>query len=521
MKKQILAIILVIVTVIGIIPLSSMSVCADSEIPEFNVNDAEIYIDSAEDFIEFGKKIGGGNTFEGKIIKIENDIDFRKVTDGSYYDWKSIIGSNKQFSGIIDGNNHIISGLSFQNTTTNGINGILAGSMVGTGEVYEEYDGASAGIFNLSIIDSVMISNSKLNGGLLGGVESGKKVVIKNIYADIDITIKDITTGGILGYNRNFDTTIDNCVFAGDITVNARLSENAGIAGIVGHNGNGNNDVAKLTLKNSSFYGNIIYSSTKTFDGFAALVGINGKDNNTNTSAILIDKCISTYDFDISATKSNWGVCVGTSLNGTVPTVTNVLSTYQGAPSAPDADKYTYVAPSELQGIDAQIPANSEFVTVPNGNPLPIGVVNLVRKINLSDAENTLPTLFYGQQSTTLTIDTKSTLRIIGGMNGELTDYNALGMEITMITENGKKWTNRKSDNTLPVITTVYDSVYGGGEEYHADTCDYLFVACVGGIKANVGELRFVVKTFHDKNNTRVYDDVYVITYDTTITVTE
>ena len=51
MKKQILAIILVIVTIIGIIPLSSMSVCANSEIPEFNVNDAEIYIDSAEDFI--------------------------------------------------------------------------------------------------------------------------------------------------------------------------------------------------------------------------------------------------------------------------------------------------------------------------------------------------------------------------------------------------------------------------------------------------------------------------------------
>ena len=145
----------------------------------------------------------------------------------------------------------------------------------------------------------------------------------------------------------------------------------------------------------------------------------------------------------------------------------------------------------------------------------------ILSKIYLSDTENTLPTLFYGQQSTVLMADTKSTLRIIGGMNGEVTDFDALGMEITMITENGKKWTNRKSDNTLPVITTVYDSVYGGGEEYHADTCDYLFVACVGGIKANVGELRFVVKTFHDKNNTRVYDDVYVITYDTTITVTE
>ena len=80
MKKQILAIILVIVTVIGIIPLSSMSVCADSEIPEFNVNDAEIYIDSAEDFIEFGKKIGGGNTFEGKTYDIGNRFEWLKTS---------------------------------------------------------------------------------------------------------------------------------------------------------------------------------------------------------------------------------------------------------------------------------------------------------------------------------------------------------------------------------------------------------------------------------------------------------
>lgn len=512
MKKQILAIILVIVTVIGIIPLSSMSVYADSEIPEFNENDAEIYIDSAEDFIEFGKKIGERNTFEGKIIHIVNDIDLRNSNDGSMFDWKEIIGLNRTFSGIIDGHNHIVKGLLFENKTETGVNGLLCGNIKGTKTINNVYN-TSAGVFNLAIIDSEIISDAKYNGALFGNISNGENVVIKNVYVDADITANDITVGGIIGNNSNSNSVIENCVFAGDININNKLSGLLYAGGIVGHN---SSDTANLLIKNSALYGNINYVGTNDISGIGGFVGVNGK--NTNASRVQVEKCISTFDFNIGAKKNDWGVCVGTSLNGTVPTVTNVLSTYQGAP---DADKYTYVAPSELQGIDAQIPANSEFVTVPDGNPLPIGVVNLVRKIYLSDTENTLPTLFYGQQSTVLMADTKSTLRIIGGMNGELTDYDALGMEITMITENGKKWTNRKSDNTLPVITTVYDSVYGGGEEYHADTCDYLFVACVGGIKANVGELRFVVKTFHDKNNTRVYDDVYVITYDTTITVTE
>ena len=515
MKKQILAIILVIVTVIGIIPFSSMSVCADSEIPEFNENDAEIYIDSAEDFIKFGEKLGNKENpekFEGKIIHIVKDIDLRNSNDGSMFDWKEIIGSNKTFSGIIDGHNHRIKGLLFENETENNVNGLLSGNIKGTEGINNIYN-TSAGVFNLAIVDSMIISNAKYNGALFGNISNGEKVVIKNVYVDVDITANDITVGGIIGNNSNSNSFIENCVFAGDININNKLSGLLYAGGIVGHN---SSDTANLLIKNSALYGNINYVGTNDISGIGGFVGVNGK--NTNASRVQVEKCISIFDFNIGDKKTNWGVCVGTSLNKTVPTVTNVLSTYQGAP---DADKYTYVAPSELQGIDAQIPANSEFVTVPNGNPLPIGVVNLVRKINLSDAENTLPTLFYGQQSTALTIDTKSTLRIIGGMNGELANFDALGMEITMITENGKKWTNRKSDNTLPVITTVYDSVYGGGEEYHADTCDYLFVACVGGIKANVGELRFVVKTFHDKNNTRVYDDVYVITYDTTITVTE
>ena len=110
MKKQILAIILVIVTVIGIIPLSSMSVYADSEIPEFNVNDAEIYIDSEEDFIEFGKAIEADKNFEGKVVHITKDIDLRDE-DGNYYEWYSVIGNEKEFYGIIDGHGHCVQGI--------------------------------------------------------------------------------------------------------------------------------------------------------------------------------------------------------------------------------------------------------------------------------------------------------------------------------------------------------------------------------------------------------------------------
>ena len=40
-------------------------------------------------------------------------------------------------------------------------------------------------------------------------------------------------------------------------------------------------------------------------------------------------------------------------------------------------------------------------------------------------------------------------------------------------------------------------------------------MATVTGVKQNVGNVTFVVKTFHDTDEGRYYDDFYVITYNT------
>ena len=44
---------------------------------------------------------------------------------------------------------------------------------------------------------------------------------------------------------------------------------------------------------------------------------------------------------------------------------------------------------------------------------------------------------------------------------------------------------------------------------------DYIFVACVTGVRKDLGDVTFIVKTFHDDaSGNRVWDDVYVFGFD-------
>ena len=78
--------------------------------------DDEIVIGSAEELAAFAKLVDAGETFEGKTVKLGNDIDLRVVDDnGELVSFDPIgYGYNVVFKGTFDGQGHTISNL-YQN----------------------------------------------------------------------------------------------------------------------------------------------------------------------------------------------------------------------------------------------------------------------------------------------------------------------------------------------------------------------------------------------------------------------
>ena len=63
-------------------------------------------IGSLEELEFFRDDVNGGNTYEGKYIKLTDNIDLASITN-----WTPIGNKTSPFNGMFDGGNHIISNL--------------------------------------------------------------------------------------------------------------------------------------------------------------------------------------------------------------------------------------------------------------------------------------------------------------------------------------------------------------------------------------------------------------------------
>ena len=161
--------------------------------------DADLIINSASDWNDFATAVEGGNTFAGKVVRLNADITV-----------STMVGtSTNNFSGIFDGNGHTLT-----------LDNLSANSEFCA--PFRYVDGAS--IFSLhtdgNVIAGSNTKDDKYRTGLVG--QATGITTISNCWSSVNIASElsgDGTHGGFVGVsNGSGTTTISNCLFDGSIT---------------------------------------------------------------------------------------------------------------------------------------------------------------------------------------------------------------------------------------------------------------------------------------------------------------
>ena len=243
-------------------------------------------IKDMQDMYGFAALVNGGETFEGKTIKLVDNIDFNEGWTASATEPKNVwepIGActsatNKTgnyFAGTFDGNGKTIKGL-YVNATS-----------------------ASAGLFGMTLdsnIRDLRIENSYIIStfaeGMVGSFIGYGEGNLVNVYSKATIEASGIQVGGLIGRVQDKTGTASNSAsktncniinsqFGGTIISTCTTDEKVGVGGFVGAAIYGT-----TKIQNSIFDGRITAASTAKRVG-----GLVGYDNATNTT-ITIENCV-------------------------------------------------------------------------------------------------------------------------------------------------------------------------------------------------------------------------------------
>jgi uncharacterized repeat protein (TIGR02543 family) len=191
---------------------------------------SNVKISTVEQLIQFRNEVNNGNTFDGRIVVLLNNINLNGI------EWRSIGGSaNTPFDGTLYGNGNVISGLS--------------SSLFGT-------LGKNATIKDIGVI--VDISRHGSVGGL-AHVNYGKiedSYVRGRVLSSAEFTY----TAGLVGRNNNSGNIVRSYFSGNVLTVNAR------VGGLVGDNLGRIEDCYALGIVDNFF---------SMFSGIGGLVGSN------------------------------------------------------------------------------------------------------------------------------------------------------------------------------------------------------------------------------------------------------
>ena len=170
-----------------------------------------IAINSAEDLKKFRDEVNSGNSYDGKLVYLTNDINL-DINE----EWEPIglYLNNMPFKGMFDGYEHKIDYIRLD--TANYKNQGLFGAVV------------EAKIKNLGIgANCIITGTSDKTGAIVGFLY--QKSEIWNCYNMSNISCNNLEVGGIIG-TTNLNCKIYNCYNTGNITGQTN------VAGIIGNN---------------------------------------------------------------------------------------------------------------------------------------------------------------------------------------------------------------------------------------------------------------------------------------------
>lgn len=193
------------------------------EIDESNPN--EYTINSIEDLVFFSYDVRNGNTYEGKTVKLGQDLDFKSSksyvnshrTDYEKYGYSGDLKQALEISGFEP--------IGVYEDDTFDFNNSFSGIFNGNEKI----------IYNLNIKKKIE-ENKKFGIGLFGANNG----IIKNIkLKDVNIVISENTTfygaiGGIAGVNKK-EKIINDCNVSGNIEV-IESNGDYNLGGIIGSN---------------------------------------------------------------------------------------------------------------------------------------------------------------------------------------------------------------------------------------------------------------------------------------------
>ncbi len=207
----------------------------------YNENETEFALTSAEQLAGFAELVDAGNTFAGKTVKLDGNLDLYKLGEnGEPVSFDPIgYGYNVPFKGTFDGQGHTISNL-YQNGWALGLDysteggGLFASVVDATfkdltienAEIVMEcidmgtlvgYSYGNTTYENITISNSTIANYNRYTGGLVGEVNGTQ--TFKNITIDKDTVVSalwgtyDAGVGGIVGGKwGDAQLTFEDCV---------------------------------------------------------------------------------------------------------------------------------------------------------------------------------------------------------------------------------------------------------------------------------------------------------------------
>lgn len=410
------------------------------------------------------------------------------------------------------------------------------------------------------------LSGTTITGGYIGN-NYGQRTTFTNCTSQVNIS-GTTKLGGFVGVSsQNGGSKVNklwfyDCVYSGKITSSdeSTATQLGGFIGCAGGNKDESNGrPAQVVMDNVAFYGAIecvgwanqsgaiigalpkystsTASVTNAIVGGSIKTGVNADGISSSyvkrTAGIIYAGCTFSINKVVAFVS---GIYVDA--NGQEQELTNLTGSggWYGKANVEDvapttsATGHSTTTAENMLGTDVEskyVPTG--FTTMPGAYPLPIGVVNHAwedNHVSEDTATDGYKTSFRGFQTKVDGLVYECRLvGLVNDMNGDgkLDDeYEAVGFDIVLVSHSaadGSQWTNSDAINTVytSVLAQLEDGT--GEESLTAEKLggDYIFVTTVQ-VPTNLDkDVTFLVKTFHDTENGRVYDDVYTVTFDTTV----
>lgn len=179
--------------------------------------------------------------FPSMSFKLTADLDMTGVP------FSGLCSSSAPFTGVFDGNGHVIKGLSYNNTATNTLAlinatngatiknlGIEKANIIGRNDIAAIVGTMSGGTMEACYVGNSYIEGNDHVASLAGKIYGG--AVIHDCYSNATIFSRSTQAGGLGGVILDANSKVSKCYFSGKVTIPTSSTRPGGIVALIDNN---------------------------------------------------------------------------------------------------------------------------------------------------------------------------------------------------------------------------------------------------------------------------------------------